>query len=136
MVPDDPPGATNPGAVAVLFGNGDGTFQSAVRYAVGRGAVAVAIGDFNGDGNLDIASLSSNDKTVTVLLGIGDGTFRGPVAYGAGVAPAALAVGDLNGDGKPDLLIDDPGVTGVWSLLNNYVAGGNSSCAAISPLSK
>src|SRR5262249_14304070 len=41
--------------VAVLLGNGDGTFAGAVTYPAGSGIRAVAAGDFNGDGNLDLA---------------------------------------------------------------------------------
>ena len=135
VVADGSASNTRPGAVAILLGNGDGTFQSAVRYAAsGTGASAVALGDFNGDGNLDIAAVSKNDQTVKVLLGVGDGTFRDPVAYGAGIGPVALAIGDLNVDGRPDLLIVDPGLAGVWPLLNNYVASASSPCAAIAPL--
>jgi FG-GAP-like repeat len=121
--------------VAVLLGFGDGTFQKAVRYAVSAtGSASVVMGDFNGDGNLDIASASPADQTVTVLLGMGDGTLRTPITYAGGNSPMALATGDLNGDGKPDLVMVDDTSNSVVTLLNNYVAGGNSACTAISSL--
>ena len=41
--------------MSVLLGNGDGTFQAAVNYAVGIFPQSVAIGDYNGDGKLDLA---------------------------------------------------------------------------------
>ena len=123
------------GVVAVLLGFGDGTFQKAVRYAVSStGAASVVIGDFNGDGALDVASASPADQTVTVLLGKGDGALRTPITYAAGNSPMALAIGDLNGEGKPDLVMVDDTSNSVVTLLNNYVAGGNSACTAISPL--
>jgi hypothetical protein len=123
------------GVVAVLLGYGDGTFQKAVRYAVSAtGAASVVVGDFNGDGNLDVASASPADQTVTVLLGNGDGKLRTPITYAAGNSPAALTTGDLNGDSKLDLVMVDDTSNSVVPLLNNYAAGGNSACTAISPL--
>ena len=71
------------GSVSVLMGNGDGTFQSAQSFASGGYETnSVAIGDFNGDGNPDLALTSQClDSTcqnggVSVLLGNGDGTFQ------------------------------------------------------------
>src|SRR5207253_10822225 len=60
--------------VSVFFGNGDGTFQAAVNSPVA--GYQVAVGDFNGDGKLDLAAASSESNTVSVLLGNGDGTFQ------------------------------------------------------------
>jgi hypothetical protein len=69
------------GTVSVLLGRGDGTFLPAVTYEVGRDPVAVAVGDFSHDGNLDIVTANSADNTVSVLLGRGDGTFLAAVSY-------------------------------------------------------
>jgi hypothetical protein len=125
--------ASKIGVVAVLLGNGDGTFQKAVRYAVSAtGAVGVVMSDFNGDGNVDVAFISPADQTVTLLLGNGDGTFRDPIVYGAGSNPLAMTVGDLNVDGKPDLVIVDDVANIVLALLNNYVPG--STASACSPV--
>jgi len=52
----------------VLLGNGDGTFQAALNFAVGRGPGSVAVGDFNGDGKLDVAVVNHDSGTVSVLL--------------------------------------------------------------------
>src|SRR5438034_33972 len=56
------------GTVNVLLGNGDGTFQPAQSYTAGRYAVSVAVGDFDGDGHLDLAVANSYSGTVSVLL--------------------------------------------------------------------
>lgn len=121
------------GNIAVLLNNGDGTFQAAVRYAVAPNLSAVAVGDFNGDGNMDVAvsSASAPVGAVTVLLGNGDGTFRNALTYGGGT-PTAMAVGDLNGDGKPDLAMTGGLGDSVVVLLNTYVSGsGGSACAPV-----
>jgi hypothetical protein len=91
------------GTVSVLLGNGDGTFQAAVSYQVGPlGAFpqAVTVGDFNQDGNLDLAVVEIS--TLTVLLGHGDGTF-GTAANFSCVACFGVATADFNGDGILDV---------------------------------
>src|SRR4029077_4752748 len=66
---------------------------------------AVAVGDFNGDGKLDLAVTNKGDKTVSILLGNGDGTFQSQTTVPTGLAPDAVVTGDFNGDGKPDLAV-------------------------------
>jgi len=70
---------------------------------LGGAPTAVLAGDFNGDGNLDLAAVTTAAK-IQVLLGNSDGTFQSPVSYNTGVVQQAVAVGDFNGDGKPDLI--------------------------------
>jgi hypothetical protein len=100
------------GEVAVLLGNGDGTFQLATTYATGGwGVYSVAVADVNGDGKLDLLVTNFYDPTkgfgsVGVLLGNGDGTFRPVVTYASNWSNVySGAVADVNGDGKPDLLL-------------------------------
>src|SRR5262249_35104206 len=61
---------TNRGSnnVSVLRGNGNGTFQSTVNFAVAANPVAAAVGDFNGDGRIDVAATNQNSNCVSVLL--------------------------------------------------------------------
>ncbi len=100
--------------LAVLLGNGDGTFKGAVKYdSGGVFAVSIGVSDLNRDGKPDvwIAGGSTADpiagkSVVNVLFGNGNGTFRKPVALDAGVGSAqALATQDVNGDGVPDVVV-------------------------------
>jgi hypothetical protein len=109
------------------LGNGDGTFKnSMINHIVGNPDVwseAISLGDFNGDGKLDIASANTGEDRVGILLGNGDGTFP-PGGYlndfVAGWSPSDVATGDFNGDGRPDIACADG--NGLSILLN-------SSCA-------
>ena len=73
--------------VSVLLNNGTGNFATAATYAVGLDPVAVAIGDFNGDGNLDIATLNGQNNSVSILFGNGAGGFSPATTYATNVTP-------------------------------------------------
>ncbi len=114
------------GTVSVLLNNGNGTFQAPVFYAVGADPHSVVVGDFRGDGHLDLAvanyeptqktagivlegsgvSLHVNygDSTVSVLAGRGDGTFDPAVTYPVGAGAWTVAAADLTGAGHLDLV--------------------------------
>ena len=96
-----------PGEVAILLGDGDGTFQPPKDYAVGEDPTALVAGDFNGDGRLDLAVADTESNTVSILLGNGDGTFQTAKSYGAGESPVSLVAGTSTGDGKLDLAVAD-----------------------------
>lgn len=91
----------------ILLGNGDGTFGTPTTISVGSRPGAIVAGDFNDDGNLDLAIANYGDGTVTLLLGNGDGTFTQASGspYAVGQDPTAIAAADFNGDGKLDLAV-------------------------------
>ena len=70
--------------VAILRGNGDGTFAAPVTYPTGNTPVALLTGDFNADGFLDLAVVNQADNTVSILLGEADGTFAAKTDYPVG----------------------------------------------------
>ena len=93
------------GSVAVLLGNGDGTFQAAVTYSFGETVSPIVVADVNADGAPDVIGDDSGHKAVRVILGNGDGTFQPAEKFGSGgIIPRGAASAYLNGDQKPDLL--------------------------------
>jgi hypothetical protein len=105
------------GRVSVLLGNGDGSFQPPLTYSLESAfPISVAVGDFNGDGKLDVVTANDAGFSVTVLLGNGDGSFQSPVQY-AVPASSFVAVADFNRDGVLDLV-----TTGFTSDSPRYVA--------------
>jgi hypothetical protein len=77
------------------------------------------VGDFNGDGKLDLVASSESGAGLSVLLGNGNGTFQTAIANYTGLVPDSVAVGDFNHDGKLDLAEVDHTVLGVYVLLGN-----------------
>jgi len=77
------------------------------------------VGDFNGDGELDLAVANSGAGTISILLGKGDGTFEAPVNYSAGSQPSGVTAADLNGDGKLDLAVANTGSNSTSIFLGN-----------------
>jgi hypothetical protein len=109
------------GAVGVLLGNGDGTFQNAVAYpSGGQGSTGVAIADMNRDGYPDLLVTSCGSQacgpgspggTVAVLLNNGDGTFSAAKGYPAQTSPFSVVAADVNNDGKLDVIVSNWGTS-------------------------
>ena len=122
--------------VSILLGNGLGGFSSAAGSPVTVGSFpsSVVVGDWSGDGKLDLAVANGSSNNVSILLGNGLGGFAqaagSPVAVGP--IPYSFAVGDVNGDGKLDLAVANYGSDNVTILLGNGVGG--FSPAAGSPV--
>jgi hypothetical protein len=128
---------TNNGTVSVLLGNGDGSFQASATYPLatdGDGS-SVALGDFRGDGRLDIAAGSVTG--LNILLGNGDGTFQPAQRAASGAWFAfSLAVGDLRQDGHRDIVAAGNGLSvllgngdGTFQAPVTYLTAGTISMA-------
>ena len=120
-----------------VAGLGTGTFgQQTVTAAgspigVGNNPQDVAAGDFNGDGNIDLAVLNSNDNTISILIGDGTGGFTATRTYATGNGPVAIVVGDFDGDGNLDLAVANSADQTVSIRLGNGngTFGGRNSYA-------
>lgn len=81
------------------------SFTGPLNFNTGHSPQAIAMGDFNRDGKLDLVTANRFSDNVSVLLGKDNGTFQGTTNYDLGSIPVSVAVGDFNRDGKPDLAV-------------------------------
>ncbi len=130
--------------IAVLLGNGDGTFQTPALSSgqapnFQSGLVNLAEGDWNGSAKTGLALANDSDSPdLVVYLGKGDGTFPSPVVLDVGPPGQydfgdAIASSDLNGDGYPDLVLavasgSQPPYTPAVSVLLNCA----TKCSTVS----
>ena len=117
---------SSPATVSLLLGNGDGTLQAKLDYAVGGAPKQVASADFDRDGHLDLAVAENTNGKASVLLGNGDGTFDPKQEYAAGTGSEAIATGDFNGDNVLDIAVGNWDGNNVSILIGN----GNGTFAA------
>lgn len=104
-------------------------FKARVTYPVGTNPAGVSVGDFNGDGELDLAvanhglSDMGDDGGVSVLLGNGDGTFQAARNFSAGKQPESIAIADFNSDGRLDIIA----VSETENVLNVLLGNGDGT---------
>ena len=95
-------------------------FQTRGSTRVSGGPISIAAGDFNRDGNLDVAEVSYLPVNgVTILLGNGDGTFHTGASYTMGRQLFSVAAVDLRNNGILDLVVGDSLTEYVYVLLSN-----------------
>jgi hypothetical protein len=92
--------------VSILLGRGDGTFHHPQNFSA-PAAIALAVGDFNGDHIQDLAVVQfkgTNSGSLSIYLGDGGG-FHHSATYSLGVEPVSVVVADFNGDGVADIAV-------------------------------
>jgi len=119
------------GSIATYIGNGDGTFKPGTTITIGPvtggSTTSLVLGDFNGDGKLDIAAPEyGSPSTIAIEIGNGDGTFHAAASspFPAQSWVSQIAVGDFNGDGIADLLL---GAQSDVQSLSIFLGKGNGT---------
>jgi hypothetical protein len=87
-------------------------------FPAGDAPISVAIGDFDFDGNEDLAVANHHCDNGAVLLGKRNGSFGTAWFYGVGDLPGSVAVGDFDSDGNSDLAVSDDGTNDISILMN------------------
>ena len=130
-------------SVSVLLGEGNGTFRPTMDIPItvprpsgssstpSSNPVGVAVGDFNGDGNLDFVTANYGWPSVSVVLGNGDGSFGTPQTIDTLIKtaadtdpndpdpPTAVVAADLSGDGFVDIAFSEPNHNSIGVLTGN-----------------
>jgi hypothetical protein len=94
-----------PGEAALIMNAGDGTFNAPVLRQAQSAIAGVAVGDFNGDTNMDMAVTNQVANSVSVFLGDGAGGLGAAVNLPANDQPYAIAVGEFTGDTNLDIVV-------------------------------
>ena len=108
-------------SILVRMGNGDGTFGGATAYSSGGDDVwwskSLALADYDGDGDLDIAHSNYDSQNLVVLINNGAGAFGGSTSYSTLGSADAIEAADFTGDGAPDIVLGGSGF--VRLMVNN-----------------
>jgi hypothetical protein len=123
--------------LTVLLGTSSailGAPQTLSLPATSTAPLAVAIADFNGDGNLDVASANHGSGDVTVFLGNGSGGFSTGTSYPAGPNPTGIVARDINGDGWSDIVVSNDDLCGTAAGASVLLGEGTGTFGIPTPI--
>jgi hypothetical protein len=112
--------------MVLLLGDGNGAFSITTSIAEGGSPWQTVVGDFNGDGNVDVASCNSNTNNMGIMTGNGNGGLSAVTLVATNSFPLAIDAGDIDGDGDLDL-VTSCYTAAKWNIFPN--AGGTFSAA-------
>jgi M6 family metalloprotease-like protein len=109
--------------IAVLLNQSDGVFDPYIGYSIGSGDTpgCICAADFDGDGDIDVATPNIGSDDVSVLLNNGAGVFTFDDVYPVGSEPYWIIAADVDGDTDFDLVTADHNSDGVSVLLNEML---------------
>lgn len=107
--------------VNVIASCGQELFLGARSFLAGSEAIAMASGDFNGDGFIDEAIINQTVNTISILFGNGNGEFQSPTTVSLSANPRDIATADINGDQILDLVVVHPATNGTTVCIGSGV---------------
>jgi len=113
--------------IFVFLNDGNGVFGPKSSYEVGSRPRSIAMGDFNGDGYLDIAVANKYSYDVYIFFNEGNGTFNSANIYTVDGKPYSVAAGDLDNDSDIDLAV---AITNGGGRLAVFMNNGDGTFAA------
>jgi hypothetical protein len=121
------------GTVYFFLGDGKGNYTLKSQQSITGSASYAAVGDFNGDGKLDVAV--PDVSGVDIFLGNGDGTFQPFTTTAACGRDNGISAADFNGDGHLDLAVGELCILlgngdGTFTAGANYGSGGAGNVVA------